>query len=187
MRVLVACECSGIVREAFRRRGHEAWSCDLVEAEDGSAWHHQGDALEFLREGGPWDLLIAHPPCTHLALSGNGARAGKDPAVVRAAVQFAREFILTREVRRVCVENPRGILGSLVMPPTQEIQPWWFGDPVCKRTGLWLRGLKRLERTRVVEPWDDSLWRMGGRGERRSRERSRTFPGVAEAMADQWG
>lgn len=183
MRVLVACECSGIVREAFRRRGHDAWSCDLKEAEDGSEHHLREDALEVIREG--WDLMIAHPPCTHLACSGNGSRASKDRVEVEEAVEFARELILTRDVDRVCVENPVGILSSLVRPPDQIVEPWWFGDPVRKRTCLWLRGLVRLRRTRAVEPWDTRIWGRG-RGKERGVIRSRTFQGLADAMADQW-
>lgn len=186
VRVLVACERTGTVRRAFRARGHEAWSCDLEPADDGSRWHHQRDALRVLEEEGPWDLMIAHPPCTHLSLSGNGSRKSKDPGVVREAVQFARELMLTRLVRKVCVENPMSILGSEVMPCTQVVEPWWFGDPVRKRTCLWLRGLERLRKSIVVEPWDDSIWRLGG-SRRRGEIRSRTFPGMAEAMASQWG
>lgn len=185
MRVLVACEYSGVVRRAFERRGHDAWSCDLLPAEDMSEKHLQGDALEVLRELRP-DLLIAHPPCTHLSAAGNGWRGSKDPEEVRGAVEFARRLMLTREARRVCVENPVGILSSEVMPPTQVIEPWWFGDPVRKRTCLWLRGLSRLRATRVVEPWDDGWWNRGGNA-RRGHLRSRTFEGVAEAMASQWG
>lgn len=184
MRVLVACECSGIVREAFRRRGHDAWSCDLKEAEDGSEHHLREDALGVLRRG--WDLLIAHPPCTHLASSGNGSRGRKDKREVEEAVDFARAFILTREVELVCVENPVGILTSRVRPPDQVVHPWWFGDPVAKRTCLWLRGLRPLRKTQVVEPWDWSIWNKG-RGKERGVIRSRTFPGLAEAMAEQWG
>jgi hypothetical protein len=106
--------------------------------------------------------------------------------MVAEAVEFARDLILTRKVPRVCVENPVGILSSAVMPPTQIVEPWWFGDPVRKKTCLWLRGLDRLVMDREVEPWDDSLWVMCQRKDR-GVERSRTFPGLARAMAEQWG
>jgi hypothetical protein len=133
-----------------------------------------------------WDLIIAHPPCTHLCGSGNGPRKHKDPAVVDAAVEFARKMIEFRGCERVCVENPVGILSSRVRKPEQIVQPWMFGDPVRKRTCLWLRGLRRLQADRVVEPWDEGLWRMGQRMGR-ERLRSRTFQGLARAMAEQWG
>jgi hypothetical protein len=132
-------------------------------------------------------MIIAHPPCTHLSASGNGPRKHKDWGEVRRAIEFARKFILCRSAPRVCVENPRGILSRYVMPPTQEVQPWWFGDPVEKRTALWLRGLEKLSRDVVVEPWDDSLWRMGSGYKDRGHIRSRSFPGMARAMAEQWG
>lgn len=175
-----------MVRRAFTIRGHDVWSCDLLPSEDHSPRHVVGDALEVLEQGDRWDLLIAHPPCTHLSGAGNGSRARKDPEEVRAAIEFARALMLTRRARKVCVENPRGILSTEVMPPDQEIQPWWFGDPVQKRTCLWLRGLPRLRRTRVVEPWDTGWWNRGGR-KIRGHLRSRTFDGVARAMAEQWG
>jgi site-specific DNA-cytosine methylase len=175
-----------VVRRAFAEKGHEVWSCDLLPAEDGDPRHLIGDALEVLRDGAPWDMMIAHPPCTHLSLATNPSRARKDPEEIEAAVRFARELILTRDAVRVCVENPRGILSTRVMPPEQEIQPWWFGDPVRKRTALWLRRLPRLRRTLEVEPWDWGWWSRGG-NKIRGHLRSRTFDGVARAMADQWG
>ena len=188
MRVLVACEYSGVVRRAFADRGHDTWSCDLLPAEDGSQQHRQGDALEFLREGGPWDLLIAHPPCTHLSNAGANSRSRKPERVVLDALEFVRELLLTREVERVCVENPPGLIGTMIMPATQYVEPWWFGDPVCKRTGLWLRGLPRLRRRPEleVEPWDHGWWNRGG-VRIRGHLRSRTFDGIARQMAEQWG
>lgn len=195
--VLVACECSGVVREAFRARGHEAWSCDLKPAEDGSPWHIQGDVMPVLAQG--WDLIIAHPPCTYLSVSGMHwtTRGLRDPKLTEDALAFFRA-LLEAPCLRVCVENPVGVTSTRIRPPDQWVQPYEFGDDASKRTGLWLRGLRKLVPTcrvpgRLVngrERWanqTDSGQNRLGPSERRAAERSQTYPGLARAMADQWG
>lgn len=182
MRVLVACEFSGAVREAFRRRGFDAWSCDLLPAEDASPFHFQGDVLNRLRDG--WDLMIAHPPCTHLAVS--GARwFGLKRREQAEAVEFFRE-LLTAPIDRIAVENPVSVVSSRLRPADQTIQPWQFGHGETKATCLWLKNLPLLQPTNVVEGREPRIHLMAP-GPDRWRERSRTFPGIAEAMAEQWG
>ncbi len=184
MRVLVACEYSGRVREAFRRRGHDAYSCDLLPSEDGSAFHIQGDALAVVGDG--WDLMVAHPPCTHLAVSGakhfERKRASGDQ-------QEAVDFFLAlahADIPRIAVENPVCVMSSLWREPDQVIQPWQFGHGETKATCLWLKGLPRLVPTRVVAGREPRIHRMPP-GPNRWKERSRTYEGIAEAMAEQWG
>jgi len=199
MKVLVACEFSGIVREAFRARGHDAWSCDLLPAEDGSPNHFQGDISDLLtKQSTPlFDLLIAHPPCTHLSVS--GARWFKDklPEQEQALI-FAGWFITSGggflNIPRIAVENPIGILSTRVRKPDQIIQPWMFGHPETKATCLWLKNLPHLVPTNNVQAEMAALpARERGRvhhaspGPDRWKERSRTLPGIAAAMADQWG
>ena len=141
MRVLIACEYSGITREAFAARGHDAWSCDLLPSEIPGR-HFQTDVLKVLDMG--WDLLIAHPPCTYLSYA--GMRFWQDPERTRKRIAAADFFmrLYQANIPRVCVENPRGIMSKLFRPPDQEIHPWYFGEPQMKRTGLWLRGLPPL-------------------------------------------
>jgi site-specific DNA-cytosine methylase len=183
MRVLVACEFSGIVRDAFRAKGHEAWSCDLLPTEGDPAWHIWGDVLASLDRGG-WDLMIAHPPCTHLAVS--GARWWKDKqAEQKEAIQFVCR-LLDAPIPRICIENPVGILSTAIEPPEQYIQPWQFGHGETKKTGLWLKNLPLLKPTSIVEGREARVHRMAP-GPDRWRERSRTYPGIAQAMAEQWG
>lgn len=182
MRVLVACERSGIVREAFQARGHDAWSNDLVPADDGSRRHFRGDCLEFIRTH-RWDLVIAHPPCTYLAVSGNRWHAGSHER--DAAVEFVRT-ILDADVPRIAVENPISVLSTRLRKPDQYIQPWQFGHGEVKKTCLWLKGLKPLKATSIVEGRKERVWRMGPSPER-SRLRGITYQGIANAMAEQWG
>ncbi len=183
MRVLVACEFSGIVREAFRSRGHDAWSCDLLPAEDGSARHMQDDASTVARLH-QWDLMIAHPPCTHLAVS--GARWFKDKLVEQqAALGFVRN-LLGAPIPRIALENPISIISSRVRKPDQIIQPWQFGHGETKATCLWLKGLPKLVPTKVVDGRHARV-HLASPGPDRWKERSRTMTGIAEAMADQWG
>lgn len=193
MRVLVACEYSGIVREAFRHLGHEAWSCDLYEpAEDGSPWHIAGDAARVAYEPG-WDLMVAHPPCTHLAVSGSRWFAHK--AVEQAAaLEFVR-VLLNAPVPRIALENPVSIISSRVRKPDQVIQPWQFGHGETKATCLWLKNLPKLKPTSVDAPLF-GMRQEQGRVARvhlmppsptRWKDRSRTYPGIAAAMAEQWG
>lgn len=208
MRVLVACEFSGTVREAFRRLGHDAWSCDLLPARSASPYHWEGDALEFAQRE-QWDLLIAHPPCTYLTTSaawafGDGPYHQKiKPTTLvgqarrearEAAVQFVKD-LAALPIQRKAFENPVGFLSSLWRKPDQTIQPWQFGHDASKATCLWLENLPQLVPTNVLE---------GGRKARRANqtasgqnrlgpasdrwaERSVTYSGIAEAMATQWG
>jgi len=181
LRVLVACEFSGVVRRAFSALGHDAWSCDLEPAEDGGN-HHQGCVLGLLRHG--WDLMIAHPPCTHLAVS--GARWFKDKLAEQAeALDFVRA-LLAAPIARIALENPISIISSRIRKPDQIIQPWQFGHGETKATALWLKDLPKLTPTNVVEGRQAKVHRMPP-GPNRAKERSRTYEGIANAMAAQWG
>lgn len=181
MRVLVACEFSGVVRDAFIARGHDAWSCDLLPSEKPGP-HLQENVLPVLKDG--WDLMIAHPPCTHLAVS--GARWFKDKQAEQAeALEFVRS-LLDAPIPRIALENPVSIISSRIRKPDQTIQPWQFGHGEVKRTCLWLKNLPPLTPTNVVEGREARVHRMPP-GPDRWRERSRTFTGIAAAMADQWG
>ena len=182
MRVLVACEFSGVVRRAFRERGHDAWSCDLLHAEDEPAHHFIADVREALDLN--WDLMIAHPPCTHLAVS--GARWFKDKQAEQAeALAFVRT-LMNAPIPRICIENPVSIISSQIRKPDQIIQPWQFGHGETKKTCLWLKGLPPLVPTDIVPGREARVHRMPP-GPDRWKERSRTFPGIAKAMAEQWG
>jgi site-specific DNA-cytosine methylase len=182
MRVLVACEFSGTVRRAFRAMGHDAWSCDLLPAEDDSKYHMQGDVRDYLDYA--WDLMIGHPPCTHLAVS--GARWFKDKVTEQAeALDFVRE-LFAAPIPRKCIENPVSIISSRIRKPDQVIQPWQFGHGETKATCLWLDGLMPLRPTDIVEGREARIHKMPP-GPDRWKERSRTFEGIAKAMAQQWG
>lgn len=187
MRVLVACEFSGIVREAFRARGHAAWSCDLLPAEDGSYYHIQRDIRGALKDdaGYPcWDLMIAHPPCTHLSVS--GARWFKDKVnEQQQAIDFFMKLI-GAPIPKICVENPISIMSTKYRKPDQIIQPWQFGHGETKATCLWLKNLPKLLPTDIVQGREGRVWRMPP-GPDRWKERSRTLQGIAIAMAKQWG
>jgi hypothetical protein len=181
MKVLVACEFSGIVRDAFRQRGHSAMSCDLLPTERPGP-HRIGDVLEILDQG--WDLMIAHPPCTYLAVS--GARWWKDR--LREQVK-ALDFVwdlMSAPIPRIALENPIGKISTIIRKPDQIIQPWQFGRGETKATCLWLKGLPLLHSTHVVSGRVHRVHRISP-GPDRWRERSRTFMGIAEAMAEQWG
>lgn len=202
MRVLVACEFSGVVREAFRRRGHTAYSCDLLPAADGSNWHWQCDVLELLRQAGPpprgFDLMIAHPPCIYLSVSGLHWNR-KDPERARKtdnAMLFVQQ-LLNAPVPRIALENPVGCISTRLRRPDQILQPYMFGEDASKKTCLWLKGLLPLLPTRYVEPrivdgrprWGnqtDSGQNRLGPSPDRWKLRSITYTGIAEAMADQW-
>lgn len=184
MRVLVACEYSGRVREAFRKRGHDAWSCDLLESEDNSPFHIQGDVLPLL--GQSWDLMICHPPCTHLAVSGARHFAAKrESGVQQEALEFVGR-LLSAPIHKIALENPISIISSHFRKPDQIIQPWQFGHGETKATCLWLKGLPLLVTTNIVEGREQRIWKMPP-GPNRWKERSRTFEGIAKAMAEQWG
>ena len=181
MRVLVACEFSGVVRDAFAACGHDAWSCDLLPSEAPGP-HIQGDVLGILNAG--WDLMIAHPPCTHLAVSGARWFAGKRVEQA-AALDFVRA-LLAAPVPRIALENPVSIISTRIRKPDQIIQPWQFGHPETKATCLWLKGLPPIVPTDVVEGRAARVHRMPPSPDR-GKHRSRTYTGIAAAMADQWG
>lgn len=181
MKVLVACEFSGVVRDAFSARGHDALSCDLLPSET-SGNHYQGDVLDIIGEG--WDLMIAHPPCTHLAVSGARWFSGK-----RKEQKEALEFVallMTAIIPKICIENPISIISTKIQKPDQIIQPWMFGHGETKTTCLWLKGLPLLKPTNIVEGREPRVHMMPP-GPDRWKNRSRTFTGIAEAMAEQWG
>lgn len=181
MRVLVACEYSGTVRDAFAARGHDAWSCDLLPTER-LGNHIHGDVLQHLHRN--WDLMIAHPPCTHLAVS--GARWFKDKQIEQAeALDFVRR-LLDAPIPRIALENPISIISSRIRKPDQIIQPWQFGHGETKATCLWLKNLPKLTPTNIVEGREARIHKMPP-GPDRWKERSRTFEGIAQAMAEQWG
>lgn len=185
MRVLVACEYSGRVREAFRKRGHEAWSCDLLPSEDGSPFHRQCDVFEMI-DSMHWDLLIAHPPCTHLAVSGARHFARKrESGEQQSALDFVAR-LLGCSVARIALENPVSIISTAIRKPDQIIQPWQFGHGETKATCLWLKGLPLLTPTNIVDGRSDRIHRMPP-GPNRWKDRSRTYQGIADALADQWG
>jgi site-specific DNA-cytosine methylase len=187
LRVLVACEFSATVRDAFRARGFDAWSCDLLPTEGDPRWHIQDDLSHVLTRsafGFEWDLLIAHPPCTHLSVS--GARWFKDKLPEQeAALDFVR-MILAANIPHIALENPVSIISSRIRRPDFTLQPWQHGHGEVKRTCFWTKNLPTLRPSNVVEGREAKVHRMPP-GPNRWKERSRTFPGVAEAMADQWG
>ena len=185
MRILVACEESQAVTIAFRKRGHEAYSCDILPCSGGHAeWHLQQDVVPLLSE--KWDMIIAFPPCTDLSVSGARWFAEKK-ADGRQQKSIDFFMLFTRlNCPLVAIENPVGVMSSLYRKPDQIIQPWQFGHGETKATCLWLKGLPKLEPTNIVTGRDQRIWRMAP-GPDRAKERSKTFCGIAEAMADQWG
>ena len=199
MRVLVACEFSGVVRNAFGRRGHDAWSCDLLPAADGHHRHLQMDIENVLRTSRDWDLLIAHPPCTYLCSSGlhwNKRRPGRAEQT-ELALRFVQWF-MALPIGRIAIENPVGCISTRIRKPEQIMQPWQFGHDASKATCLWLKNLPALQPTTVVEPrmvngrrrWGnqtDSGQNRLAPSPTRWAERSKTFQGIADAMAGQWG
>lgn len=182
MNILVACEFSGVVRDAFLDRGHNAYSCDLLPSEKPGP-HFTMDVRDVFALGLPWDMLIAHPPCTHLAVSGARWFADKR-AEQAAALEFVR-FLMDAPVERIALENPVSIISSRIRKPDQIIQPWMFGHGETKATCLWLKGLPLLQPTDVVE---GRIGRVHHEppGPDRWKNRSRTYPGIAAAMAEQW-
>lgn len=184
MRVLVGCEFSGVVREAFRTLGHDAWSCDLLPSDDQSRYHLQGDVRDFFDEM-DWHLGIFFPPCTHLAVS--GARWWKDKPVsdLRAAERFFLELVHA-PIHKIAVENPIGRMSTVWRKPDQIIQPWQFGHGETKATCLWLKGLPKLVPTRIVKGRKPRV-HFASPGPDRWKVRSTTYSGIARAMAHQWG
>lgn len=218
MKILIACEFSGVVREAFRKRGHEAWSCDLLASDDNSPFHIKGDVSAVL--GGGWNMMIAHPPCTYLSVSGmHWTRRGlRDPRLTEDALDFVQQ-LMAAPIAKIAIENPISVISSRIRKPDQIVNPYQFGEDASKKTCLWLKGLPLLNPTDYVTPrmiccgsevtngdkygcprcngektarprWGnqcDSGQNRLGPSEDRWKERSRTYQGIAEAMADQWG
>lgn len=195
-KVLVACEYSGRVRDAFRAAGHDAMSCDLLPT-DAPGPHYQGDVQDVLGDG--WDLMIAHPPCTYLSVSGMHwtARGLRDPKLTEDALAFV-QLLMNAPIPRIAVENPVSVISSRIRPPEQIIQPWQFGHDASKKTCLWLKNLPLLTPTDTVAPRIvDGRKRWGNQTDSgqnklapsadRWKIRSETFAGIAAAMADQWG
>jgi hypothetical protein len=195
MKVLVACEYSGIVRDAFTVKGHDAWSCDILPTES-EGNHIQGDVLEHLDKG--WDIMIAHPPCTHLAVSGARwfTEGKKSWSLQEDALDFVRK-LLAAPIDKIALENPVSVISTKIKKPNQIIQPFEYGHDVTKRTCLWLKNLPKLKPTKIVKP--DIVLVNGKKMSRmhyesfklpskeRSKVRSKFYTGIAQAMADQWG
>jgi len=182
MKILIACEYSGAVRDAFIKRGHDAISCDILPTEKPGP-HIQGDVTEVLNQG--WDMMIAFPPCTHLAVS--GARWFKEKQAdgrQAKALDFVR-LLMDAPIPRIAIENPVSIISSRIRKPDQTIQPWQFGHGETKRTCLWLKNLPKLTPTNIVEGREQRIWKMPPSVDR-WKERSKTYQGIAEAMAQQW-
>ena len=191
-KVLIACEFSGTVRDAFIRSGHDAMSCDILPS-DAPGPHHQGNVLDILREG--WDMMIAHPPCTHLAVSGAKHFAAKiADGRQQAALNFV-QALMDAPIPRICIENPVSIISSRIRKPDQIIQPWMFGHEATKTTCLWLKNLPALTPTNIVDKGKRHITKSGKSlpdwynlppSADRWKIRSATFPGIADAMATQW-
>ena len=181
MRVLVACEFSGIVRDAFLEQGHDAWSCD-IEPSERPGPHIQGDVLSRLNMN--WGIMIAHPPCQYLAVS--GARWFKDRKKEQFEALCFVKALMDAPIPKIALENPVSVISSYIRKPDQIIQPWQFGHGETKKTCLWLKGLPKLEPTDIVAGRAPNVHHMSP-GPNRSKDRSRTFEGIAKAMAEQWG
>lgn len=181
MNVLIACEFSGIIREAFAKLGHNAWSCDILPTEIPGN-HFEGDVLQVLKDN-KFDLLIAHPPCTHLAVS--GARWFKDKKQEQLSALCFVKQLMDADVERICIENPISIISTRIRKPDQIIQPWMFGHGETKATCLWLKNLPKLEPTNIVKGRETRIHKMPP-SNNRWKERSRTYLGIAKAMAEQW-
>lgn len=181
MRVLVACEFSGTVRNAFQEIGHEAWSCDLLPTETPGK-HYQCDVSQVIGLG--WDLMVAHPPCTYLAIS--GARWFKERKQEQSQALAFVKFLLSAPIPKIALENPVSIISTKIRKPDQIIQPWQFGHGETKRTCLWLKNLPLLKPTNVVSGRESRIHYMAP-GPDRGKDRSRFYTGIAEAMAGQWG
>jgi site-specific DNA-cytosine methylase len=184
MNVLIACEFSGIVREAFKRKGHNAYSCDLISSEI-KGKHYKGyveNLFDLYKE--EFNLMIAHPPCTHLSVS--GARWFKDKIHEQELALNFVKYLMNVPVEKICIENPISIISTKIRKPDQIIQPWMFGHGETKSTCLWLKGLLKLTPTNIVEGREAKVHKMPPSPDR-WKNRSRTYQGIADAMADQWG
>jgi len=185
VKVIIGCEFSQVVTKAFRARGYEAYSCDLLPAEGGHPeWHYQEDIFEVCKRN-KFDLGIFHPPCTALCVSGNRWYSGTQARLDGAAFV---EKIWDIPIKKMCIENPVGVINTLIidMPKPQYIHPWQFGHGETKKTGLWLRGLPELKPTNIVAGREQKIWKMPP-GKDRWKIRSKTYQGIADAMAAQWG
>lgn len=179
--MLVACEFSGVVRDAFVRMGHDAMSCDIIDSET-TGKHYKGDVRDVLSER--WDLMIAHPPCQFLAVS--GARWFSQRQVEQTeAIDFVKE-LMNANIKKIAVENPVSVISTMIRKPDQIIQPWQFGCGETKATCLWLKNLPKLKSTQIVKGREHLIYKMGP-SKNRSKNRSRTYLGIANAMCDQWG
>lgn len=190
MKILIACEYSGRVRDAFRALGHDAWSCDILPSDNDQSYHIQGDVRKELHRG--WDLMVAHPPCTYLTRAGARWWKGRE-AEQQEALDFV-QLLMDAPIPFIAIENPPGAIGTRIRPADQYIQPWMHGHPETKSTGLWLKGLPLLKPTKDVKqemlalPMKErSRVHYAAPGPDRWKERSTTLPGIAAAMAEQWG
>lgn len=183
MKVLIACEFSGIVRDAFLAKGHDAWSCDLLDTELSSSNHFKCDIKDLLKEIPEWDLMIAHPPCTHLAVSGARWFKYKEKEQ-KEAIEFIK-FLLNQPINKIALENPVSIISTHIRQPDQIIQPWQFGHGETKSICLWLKNLPLLKPTNVVSGRKPRI-HYESPGPERWKNRSRFYIGVADAMAKQW-
>ena len=197
MRVLIACEYSGVSRRAFEALGHDVWSADFEPADDGSPFHYRGDCFDLINAQ-HFDLMIAHPPCTYLSVSGMHwtTRGLRDPQLTEDALEFVRR-LMAAPIRQIAIENPVSVISSRIRKPDQIIQPWQFGEDASKATCLWLKNLPPLVPTQIVEPrlvdgkkrWANQT--DGGQNKLapsadRWKLRSATYPGIAAAWASQW-
>lgn len=184
MRILVACEYSATVRDAFRKMGHDAWSCDILPTDGDPDFHIQGDVAEVLKE--KWDMIIAFPPCTHLAVSGAKHFAEKRAdGRQQQGIDFFMMFV-NADCDRIAIENPVSIMSTVWRKPDQIIQPWQFGHGETKSTCLWLKNLPALKPTNIVDGREAKVHRCPP-GPDRWKIRSKTYQGIADAMAEQWG
>ena len=193
MKILIACEYSGRVRDAFRARGHYAMSCDLLPT-DAPGLHYQGDVFDIINDG--WDLMVAHPPCTYLSVSGMHwtTRGLRDPQLTEDALAFVQR-LMDAPIERIAIENPVSIISSRIRKPDQIVQPWWFGHDASKKTCLWLKNLPLLMPSKMLP--GDAKTRRGNQtasgqnklppSKDRWKIRSETYQGIANAMAAQWG
>lgn len=190
MKILIACEYSGRVRDAFLAKGHNAMSCDLLPTQSPGP-HYQGDVMDVINDG--WDMMIAHPPCTYLTCTANRSFINNpDRWRSRLDAMLFVHALLNADIEKICIENPQGVISTHIRPPDQYVQPSDFGHHETKKTGLWLKNLPLLLSTKTVEP----TWILRGDGKRYSpqherthswKKRSETYTGIANAMADQWG
>jgi hypothetical protein len=193
MRVLIGCEESATVRDAFRKMGHDAYSCDILGTRGDSAWHITGDVFKAIRHRGPWDMMIAFPPCTHVCVSG-ARHWSKKVALQHEALEFMRN-LLEANIPKICLENPVGCFSTYWRKPDQIIQPYQFGEDASKKTCLWLKNLPKLTPTKIIQPGPNGRYANQtpsgqnklGPSPTRAMDRSKTYQGIADAMAYQWG